>query len=261
MATYLDALMMRARERSARDSRDFRQRLETSSMGEPCFAAALRDSINVAVIAEVKKKSPSKGWLNQTMNVAHIAHEYEIAGATAISVLTEFEGFGGSLDDLRLIDHTVSMPLLRKDFTVSVNDVIDGYESGANAILLIVAALSDDELLLFSQVASHLGMDSLFEVHEAAEVERALASGASIIGVNQRDLTTFQVDTDRAERVVTAIPESVVRVCESGLRTPADVQRAADAGFDAVLVGESFVTSASPREACAAFTKTPKASR
>jgi indole-3-glycerol phosphate synthase len=158
-------------------------------------------------------------------------------------VLTDEEFFAGSREDLMVVRHSVDLPLLRKDFTLGPNDVIDAAEMGAAAVLLIAAALSDVELRLLLDVASRVGLDALVEVHDELETRRALEAGATTVGVNQRDLRTFEVDTRRAARVAATLPGDVVRVAESGLATREDVQRAGVAGFDAVLVGEALVTS------------------
>jgi indole-3-glycerol phosphate synthase len=203
----------------------------------------------VSVIAEVKRRSPSKGDLFAGLDPAVVAKEYSAGGAAALSVLTDAPHFGGSADDLATARAACELPVLRKDFTVCEADVYDARAMGADAVLLIVAALDDAELRDFHHLAADLGLAVLVEAHDEAEVERALAAGARIVGVNQRDLVTFQVDTDRAVRVAGAIPTGVVRVAESGITGPADARRLADAGYDAVLVGEHLVTSGDPAAA------------
>jgi indole-3-glycerol phosphate synthase len=169
-------------------------------------------------------------------------------------VLTDTEYFAGCAEDLTAVHQAVGLPLLRKDFTVSANDVVDAAEMGAASVLLIVAALSDAELRLFLDVVSRVGVEALVEVHDELETRRALDAGATMVGVNQRDLHTFEVDAERAARVAGSLPADVVSVAESGLASRDDVQRAADAGFDAVLVGEALVKTADPtaaiRELC-----------
>ncbi|HEY5009852.1 MAG TPA: indole-3-glycerol phosphate synthase TrpC [Acidimicrobiales bacterium] len=245
MATYLDEILHHHRARVAVDDRDWHLRAEAVRAPVPSLLAALSDSANtnVKVIAEVKRRSPSKGWLHEDLDVAQLARAYADGGATAISVLTDAEHFSGSLEDLETVARTVNLPLLRKDFTVSENDVLDAADAGASAVLLIVAALSDDELRSFLAVAHDAGLDAIVEVHDGDEAQRSLDSGARIIGVNQRNLHTFDVDRDNAARVIQSLPTSIVTVCESGLGSPEDVAHAAEAGFDAVLVGESFVTA------------------
>jgi indole-3-glycerol phosphate synthase len=168
-------------------------------------------------------------------------------------VLTDREFFGGSPTDLQAARAAVDVPVLRKDFTVSPADVCDARAMGADCVLLIAAVLDDAELADFHAVAVELGLDALVEAHDEAEVERALAVGADLVGVNQRDLVTFEVDTGRAARVARTMPSSVVRVAESGIRGADDARALAAAGFDAVLVGESLVTSGDPAAAVAAL--------
>ncbi len=158
-------------------------------------------------------------------------------------MLTDVDHFGGSVADLRAARAAVDIPVLRKDFTVDPRDVCDARIMGADAVLLIVAALDDAELRALHQLAGDVGIDVLVEVHDEAELERALDVGATVVGVNQRDLVTFEVDQQRAVRVATAMPEGIVRVAESGIRGPDDARALADAGFHAVLVGESIVTA------------------
>lgn len=168
-------------------------------------------------------------------------------------MLTDRDWFGGSPEDLRAARAAVDLPVLRKDFTVDARDVADARLMGADAVLLIVAALSDAELASFHALATELGMTALVETHDETEIERALAVGARVIGVNQRDLVTFAVDTERAVRLAPLIPDGVVRVAESGVRDADDARRLADAGYDAVLVGESVVTSGDPGRAVEAL--------
>jgi len=193
------------------------------------------------VIAEVKRRSPSKGDLDPALDPAALAVEYEAGGAACLSVLTDGEYFGGSAGDLVAARSAVALPVLRKDFTVSDRDVLDARVMGADAVLLIAAALDDDDLARFHALTRSLGMDALVEVHDEAELARALDVGATLVGVNQRDLSTFEVDGDRAERVASAIPAGVLAVAESGIDGPAAARRLADAGYAAVLVGEALV--------------------
>jgi indole-3-glycerol phosphate synthase len=203
----------------------------------------------VAVIAEVKRRSPSKGPLFPDLDPAELARAYERGGAACLSVLTDQEFFGGSPDDLRRARDAVDRPVLRKDFTVSLRDVVDARLMGADAVLLIVAALSDSELRDFHQLAVDVGLDVLVEIHDEPELERALEAGATLVGVNQRDLVTFDVDTDRAVRMAPQMPGGVVRVAESGITGAEDAATLAEAGYHAVLVGESLVTSGDPEAA------------
>ena len=207
-----------------------------------------------ALIAEIKKASPSKGLIRADFDPPALARAYETGGAACLSILTDGPSFQGSPEYLTKARAAVSLPVLRKDFTVSANDVCDARLMGADAVLLIVAALSDGELAELSWVATEVGLDVLVETHDEAEVERAVAhTRGDLIGVNQRDLVTFQVDTDRAVRVAGAIPDGAVRVAESGIRGHDDAIILADAGYHAVLVGEHLVTSADPSAAVAAL--------
>ena len=206
-----------------------------------------QDSVNsLAVIAEIKRKSPSKGELNPDLDAAVLAEQYCRGGASCLSVLTDADFFGGSVNDLVQARSATALPVIRKDFTVSEFDVVDARLMGADCVLLIAAVLSDAELQKFHRLATEIGLDVLVETHDEKELERALNAGALMIGVNQRDLMTFQVDHERAERMASLIPRHVVRVAESGVRDHQDARRLRDVGYDAVLVGESIVTSVDP---------------
>ncbi len=217
------------------------------------FSAALQSVDGLGVISEIKRRSPSKGDLNIGLDPASWAQAYERGGATCLSVLTDVEHFGGSPADLAAARSAVSLPVIRKDFTVSANDVIDARLMGADAVLLIVAALDDAELADFHALATEIGLDALVETHDEAEVERAMAVGATLVGVNQRDLVTFEVDTARAVRVGAMLPDHAVRVAESGVEGPADAAVLREAGYHAVLVGEALVRSGDPAAAVAAL--------
>lgn len=255
MATYLDRILAAHRARAEADDRSLAPLVaEARAQSLPRgFAAALRAAEGVAVIAEVKRRSPSKGDLAAGLDPAALAGAYERGGATCLSVLTDAEFFGGSPDDLRAARAATRLPVLRKDFTVSPADVCDARIMGADAVLLIAAALDDDELTDLHTLALDIGLDALVEVHDEAELERAVAAGAHLVGVNQRDLVTFEVDHERATRVGAAIPATAVRVAESGIRGRDDVAALAAAGFDAVLVGELLVTADDPEAAVAAL--------
>jgi len=203
----------------------------------------------MGLIAEVKRRSPSKGELAPDLVPAVLAKAYAEGGADCLSVLTDVEFFGWSADDLTEARAACDLPVLRKDFTVGEADVYDARAMGADAVLLIVAALSQAELSLLRQLANELEMAALVEVHDEEELQRALDAGAKMVGVNQRDLRTFEVDTARAERLAAAMPPGVVKVAESGIRDAADVSRLAASGYDAILVGESLVTSPDPATA------------
>lgn len=259
--TYLDRILAAHRARAAADERSeawLHEAIAGQTAADPAasvrrgFAAALRKP-GLSVIAEIKRRSPSKGDLFGELDPAKLAMEYATGGAAALSVLTDEDHFGGSQRDLVTARAAVDLPVLRKDFTVDRRDILDARLMGADCVLLIVAALDDDELAEFAALSSELGLDALVETHDEAEVERAIAAGAALIGVNQRDLATFEVDTDRAVRVRSAIPTGVVTVAESGVGGPDDAARLADSGFDAVLVGESVVTSGDPASAVASL--------
>lgn len=255
MATYLDAILEAHRARAAEDDRDFGRLLDRARALEPArgFSAAIRDTDGLAVISEIKRRSPSKGDLNVGLDPSTWAAAYEAGGATCLSVLTDEEHFGGCAADLASARSAVSLPVIRKDFTVAPVDVVDARLMGADCVLLIVAALDDAELRDFHDLAHELGLDALVETHDEAEVDRAMAVGATLIGVNQRDLVTFEVDTARAVRVGAALPQQVVRVAESGVNGPEDASVLREAGYDAVLVGEALVRSGNPAAAVAAL--------
>lgn len=217
-------------------TRPFRERLRGRAHG-------------AAVIAELKRRSPSKGELAPGLVASDLARSYETGGAACLSVLTDTEYFGGSPADLAEARAACALPVLRKDFTVCEHDVVDARLMGADAVLLIVAALTDEELTRFRTRADELAMAALVEVHDEIELERALAAGADLVGVNRRDLRTFEVHPARAEELVARIPEGVVSVAESGVSSAADAARLHDAGYDAVLVGETLVTAADPAAA------------
>ncbi len=249
MATYLDKILRSHREEASRDSRSLDSLITNSAESGSTrgFAASLTSEENLQVIAEVKRRSPSRGDLFVDLDPAELARTYEHAGASCVSVLTDEDFFGGSVRDLRSAREAVALPVIRKDFTVSANDVADARIMGADCVLLIVAALDDAELADFSTLADELGMDALIEVHDEAELQRALnRTSGSLIGVNQRDLLTFEVDQERAVRVGKEIPDTTVKVAESGVRGPVDAKALAAAGYHAVLVGEHLVTAEDP---------------
>jgi len=218
---------------------------------EAVDAVAALKRPGVGVIAEVKRSSPSRGALATISDPAALAADYETGGATAISVLTEQRRFGGSLDDLGAVRAAVDVPLLRKDFVVSPYQVYEARAYGADIVLLIVAALDEHTLAGLHDCATRLGMTALVEVHDELELQKALDAGATVVGVNNRDLTTLQVDTSTFARVAAEIPAGVVRIAESGVTGPRDILGYATAGADAVLVGEALVTRGDPRQAVA----------
>lgn len=212
--------------------------------------AALR-AAGVGVIAEVKRRSPSKGALATITDPAALAAEYEAGGARMISVLTERHRFGGSLDDLDAVRARVQIPVLRKDFVVCPYQVHESRAHGADVVLLIVAALDQNTLIGLRERVESLGMTALVEVHDEQEATRALDAGATVIGINARDLRTLEVDRSTFERIAPGLPSGVLKVAESGVRGPLDLIEYAAAGADAVLVGEGLVTTADPRHAVA----------
>jgi indole-3-glycerol phosphate synthase len=221
----------------------------------------------VAVIAEVKRRSPSKGALAEIPSPAELARQYQAGGARAISVLTEERRFGGSLADLDEVRAAVSTPVLRKDFVISSYQVHEARAHGADLVLLIVAALEQNVLIGLRERIESLGMTALVEVHDEEEASRALDAGARVIGVNARSLKTLDVDRSVFERIAPGLPSDIVKVAESGVRDARDLINYAGAGADAVLVGEGLVTSGNPRQAVAdlvtagAHPATPRTSR
>jgi indole-3-glycerol phosphate synthase len=230
---------LRQLERQAEDHipRGFRRALEQKS------------SQGVAIIAELKKASPSRGLIRADFNPAALARELEDAGATALSVLTDEEFFQGSLGNLRLASASTKLPCLRKDFIVDEFQLLEARAHGADAILLIVAALSQAELVGLLIQSRKYELDVLCEAHDTGELQRALDAGCNLIGVNNRDLRTFHVDLETALRLADSIPKNVLRVAESGIHTGGDIARLRAAGYHAFLIGESLMKAKSPGEA------------
>jgi indole-3-glycerol phosphate synthase len=209
------------------------------------FAAALRRP-GIAAIAEIKRRSPSKGPLCEELDVAAVARSYARGGAAALSVLTDREYFGGGEGDLRLAAENATLPVLRKDFTIDEYQIHEARLLGADAILLIVRVLSDREMCAYLRATRQLGLAALVEVHDEAELARAVDCGAEIIGVNNRDLETFEVDLGVAFRLKEDIPDECIAVAESGIHSRDDVGRLEAAGYDALLVGEALVRAVDP---------------
>jgi indole-3-glycerol phosphate synthase len=212
------------------------------------FASRLR-ALNPAVIAEIKKASPSKGLLQSNFHPALIAHQYEQGGAACLSVLTDKRYFQGSLHDLEAARAATQLPVLRKDFTINRLQIFEAAAHGADAILLIAAILDMSELRNFREFAHSLGLAVLVEVHDHDELQKAVDSGAEIIGVNNRNLDTFEVSLDTSLRLSYLMPTGVTRVAESGIFTRQDVQTLSAAGFHAFLIGESLMKSSNPSAA------------
>jgi len=223
---------------------EYRDRALDAESPRP-FARALERE-DVAVISEVKRRSPGAGEIRPGLDPTGLARSYEAAGAAALSVLTDRKYFGGSLDDLRAARDAVSLPVLRKDFTVDESQVVEARAAGADAVLLIVRILDDVRLRELREAAEDLGMDVLVEVHDAEELDRARTSGARIIGINNRDLTTFATDVGVSERLAAALPPEVITVSESGIRSGNEIERLGRAGLHAVLVGETLLRADDP---------------
>lgn len=263
MSSFLAQVCAEARERVSAASADepLHRLLERARAVPP--PPSMVDALaadGVAVIAEIKRASPSRGAMAEIADAASLARAYADGGASAISVLTEPEHFAGSLADLASVCAEVDVPVLRKDFVVDPYQVWEARAAGAAAALLIVAALDQDTLVELLATVDDAGMSALVETHEDVEVTRAVGAyeaagitGRPVIGVNARDLTTLQVDPERFEAVRAAIPDGALTVAESGVRDADDVLRLAALGADAVLVGESAATAADPRQAVTAL--------
>jgi indole-3-glycerol phosphate synthase len=208
--------------------------------------AALAPAAGVKIIAEVKRSSPSRGQLAPIADPAALAVSYQTGGASAISVLTEGRRFGGSLDDLEQVHAAVDIPVLRKDFIAEAYQVFEARAAGADLVLLIVAALPQQTLQSLHGLIAELGMTALVETHSADEVQRALDLGASVVGVNARDLSTFELDRDLFGSLADSIPSGVIRIAESAVLEPADVAHYRRAGADVVLIGEALVKGDDP---------------
>ncbi len=252
-ASVLDAILAKTRERVAAE-----QERRPLGFSHPAvrqappvrpFAAAIAQPGRANVIAEHKRRSPSRGAIREDLAPADVARRYEAAGAAAISVLTDEPFFGGRMAHLEEVRGATALPVLRKDFVLDPWQVWEARAAGADAVLLIVAALTDAELGGLLAVAREAGVDALVEVHDRAELDRALRAGSRIVGVNNRDLKTLAVSLETALALAPAIPDDVVAVAESGVRTGADLRRLRSAGFDAFLVGEHLMAAPDPGEA------------
>lgn len=240
--TVLDKILAQKQAELARAQGQFadtRTKAESATPARP-FKAALHRA-TVALIAEVKKASPSKGILVPNFDPAGIASVYATNGAAAISVLTDEQFFEGSLEHLRVVRETVHLPVLRKDFIIDPHQVYEARAANADAVLLIVMALEDHQMRDLHSLISELGMAALVEVHNEAEVERSLKIGATLIGINNRDLRTFHEDLNTTARLARLIPSEVTLVAESAIRSPEDVRRMGECGAHAVLVGEGLI--------------------
>ena len=251
MAAILERIVAATRARVAEsrrvaDLRELERRAESHVPRGFRRALASKSRDGVAVIAELKKASPSKGLIRAEFRVAELARELEAAGAAALSVLTDEEFFQGSLGNLRDASAAVSIPCLRKDFIVDEFQLVEARANAADAVLLIVAILSPDDLSSLVAGARKRGLDVLCEVHDGEELQRALDAGCDLIGVNTRDLRTFNVDLETTFRLAEKFPADVVRVAESGIHSVQDVARLLAAGYHAFLVGESLMRASSP---------------
>ena len=242
LQTIADATKMRVQETRNKVSLEQMKEKATVSARPFCFENALRSG-DVSFICEVKKASPSKGIIAQDFPYVQIAEEYELAGAAAISVLTEPEFFLGRIKYLTEIKNAVSVPVLRKDFIVDEYQIYESAAIGADAILLICALLDTKTLGGYIKTADSLGISCLVEAHDKEEIASALSAGARIVGVNNRDLKTFEVDITNSIRLRKYVPGGILFVSESGIKTPADVKALRDSGADAVLIGETFMRS------------------
>jgi indole-3-glycerol phosphate synthase len=257
MAAILDQIIEATKRRvaAAKEGADLHQLEARADRHQPRgFSKALeRARDRAAVIAEIKQASPSRGIIRGTMHVGHIANDYALAGAAALSVLTEEDFFRGSLANLVEASAATKLPCLRKDFIIDEFQLLEARANCADAVLLIAAILNAGQLAIFSAMARGLGLDVLCEVHDEWELERAVAAGCEIIGVNSRDLRTFEVNLQTAVRLAPMIPGSALKVAESGIRTGADITRLRAAGYDAFLIGESLMKEDSPGRALRAL--------
>ena len=245
---------------SLRERRGALEREAHTRPGPPSLSGALRGE-RVAVVAEVKRRSPSAGVIREDLDPRERAALYARHGASAISVLTDPTHFGGSVEDLRAAAERVQVPLLRKDFILDELQVIEARAAGAAAVLLIVRALSPDRLSALLACARAVGLEALVEVHTATELDRALAADARIIGVNSRDLDTFRIDVAGAWELLARVPADRVAVAESGMQGPEDVERAALAGADAVLVGTALSAAPDPAALLGRLAEVPRRGR
>jgi indole-3-glycerol phosphate synthase len=249
--TFLAGILARKREevaarRAAEPERELEARARGAAAPRPFEEALSLRGGPTRIIAEVKRASPSAGAIDAGLDAPAQARRYAAAGAAAISVLTDGPGFGGSLADLAAVRAAVDTPLLRKDFVVDRYQLLEARAAGADAALLIVAALPDDALRALIDACAALGLAALVEVHDGAEADRALAAGARIVGVNNRDLHSFAVDLATSERILPRLPGGVRGVAESGVRSPEDALRLRRAGAANLLVGEALVRAADP---------------
>ncbi len=261
--TTLESILLSARQRVASLAGTKREleRRAAAAVSAPPFFSALRPASTVGVIAEVKRRSPSAGDIATSLDPVAHAQAYVRGGAVAISVLTDEVHFGGSLEDLERVAHAVQVPVLRKDFILDELQLLEARAAGASAVLLIVRALSEPDLRKLSLRARYLGLGLLIEAHSERELELALEAQPTAVGINSRDLDTFTIDRDLAERLVSRVPYGIPAIAESGIETRDDVARFAAAGADLVLVGTSVAKSADPGAAVQALCGLPRQER
>ena len=217
------------------------------------LAQYIKHENKTGIIAEIKRKSPSEGFINQHISVEEVSIGYMQAGSSALSVLTDGPSFGGSLKDLEIARKFNYCPILRKDFMIDPYQVHEAKAHGADAILLIAAILSREEAEALAELSHELGMEVLLEVHSEAEIESHLGDYADLVGINSRDLKTFRTDLEAVHAMVKQIPGNYIKIAESGIKTPEDVSRFKNAGFDGFLIGTTFMKSARPEKACQKF--------
>jgi indole-3-glycerol phosphate synthase len=245
----VEATRHRLEERKRRESlADLERRLPAAGLDRP-FAEALSRP-GTSVVAEYKRRSPSAGRIREAASVTDVVQAYERGGAAALSVLTEQDHFGGSLADLEEARAATDLPILRKDFTIDPYQLYEAKVAGADAVLLVVGALSDSDLGALYGIARQLELDAIVEVHDEEELERALAIDADVIGINNRDLSDFKVDLGVTFELLTDVPAGKTVVSESGINTRADVEELEQVGVDAVLVGEALMRAPDPEAAC-----------
>ncbi len=258
MAVGLNQIVAATRHRvaEARQNADFRELERLAHLHTPRgFRRALhaRAKDGVAIIAELKRASPSRGLIREDFHPGSLASELEVSGAAALSVLTDEEFFQGSVDNLRIASSKTKIPCLRKDFMVDEFQLLEARANCADAVLLIVAALSPDELVGLAIQSREYGLDVLCEVHDEQELERAIHAGCNLIGVNSRDLKSFTVDLETAFRLAERLPKDVVAVAESGIHSGADIARLRSAGYQSFLIGESLMKAEHPGDALKAL--------
>lgn len=258
------AEIVASKEREVEGLRSRRSELQEEAAGAPAarsLSAALRRDGEVALMAECKRRSPGAGEIRPGLDPAELVRGYRDRGAAALSVLTDRPFFGGGPEDVRAVREAVELPVLRKDFTLDPLQVVEARAMGADAVLLIVRILGDERLRELLHLAAELGMDALVETHDAEEVRRALDAGAAIVGINNRDLATFETDLATTLGLLDEVGEDVVVISESGIRTREDVARLGAAGVDAVLVGETLLRAEDPGSAAARLSGVPRRTR